>query len=556
MVELKPDRELLREYVEGGSEPAFQSLVERHLNLVFATALRGLNEAEAAREITQNVFIALARKAPWLRSDFSVAGWLHRTTLLEVRRWWRGELRRQRREQAAIELGTTMKDEESLLNALAGELDEGLLGLREDERQALILRYFEGRTHREIGTLLGASQDAVRMRIDKALGRLTQFFRRRGYAVPAVASTVAAFSIAAKAAAPAGLAMAATRSALAVGAGGSMPGLKLLLSRLIGLTKPQTAALCAALVAVPVAWEWNANRVASNRVARAQTELDTAREEQERVSGELQRLGMESARLDAALVEASDNQVRQEEAAGKIDALKARLHGMLNDPGYRWPDDLQYVRVPKAVVKSLDLLHKPPMAFSPSGKLTDPAIEMLGITSQEKGPTEAALANYWRGVDDLTAANAYETNAPSAQSKRFNKTVIIPPLGQPLKDLAQATRAELAQVLGDDREQLLFGDWEQGGIQLFSPGNLWKIAEQPQTVTAWVEPSQIAGQPPHFGASRSSTMGGMSAEGSYSLDIIPPSLNSQFFNTWLQQFGIARDSGDRFIPGREPYTDE
>jgi len=97
MAELKPDRELLREYLEEGSEPAFQTLVERHLDLVFATTLRGLNQVEAAREITQNVFIALARKAPWLRGDLSVAGWLHRTALLEVRRWWRGELRRQRR---------------------------------------------------------------------------------------------------------------------------------------------------------------------------------------------------------------------------------------------------------------------------------------------------------------------------------------------------------------------------------------------------------------------------------------------------------------------------
>jgi hypothetical protein len=196
------------------------------------------------------------------------------------------------------------------------------------------------------------------------------------------------------------------------------------------------------------------------------------------------------------------------------------------------------------------------MAFTPSGKLTAPAVEMLGITALEKGPTEAALANYWRGVDDLGASNAYETNTPSALSGRLTKTVIIPPLGQPMRDLAQATRAELAHVLGDDREQLLFGDWEQGGIQLFSPGNLWKIAKEPQTVSAWVEPSQSAGQPPRFGVSRSSTMGGMSSEGSHSLDIIPQALGSQFFNAWLQQFGIASHSGDHFIPGREPYTDE
>src|SRR5438552_14217594 len=167
MAELKTDRQLLREYAERGSESAFQALVERHLDLVFATTLRGASEAGAAQEITQNVFIALARKALWLQAETSLAGWLHKTALLEVRRWWRGELRRRRREQTAVELGTTMKDEDSTLKALTAELDDGLLKLRETDRQALMLRYFEGRTHREIGVLLGAREDAVRMRIDK-----------------------------------------------------------------------------------------------------------------------------------------------------------------------------------------------------------------------------------------------------------------------------------------------------------------------------------------------------------------------------------------------------
>src|SRR5882672_6527641 len=216
MAEPKTDRELLNEYVEHGSEGAFQALVERHLDLVFATALRGLNDTGAAQEITQNVFITLARKAAWLRGETSVVGWLHKTALFEVRCWWRGELRRQRREQTAVELGTIMKEEDSLLKTLAGELDEGLLGLREADRQALLLRYFEGRSHREIGALLGAREDAVRMRITKALVKLTRFFRLRGYAVSAVATTVALLGSAAKAA-PAGLAITATRSALAAG---------------------------------------------------------------------------------------------------------------------------------------------------------------------------------------------------------------------------------------------------------------------------------------------------------------------------------------------------
>jgi hypothetical protein len=93
-----------------------------------------------AKEVTQNVFIALARKAPWWRGEVTRAGWLHKTALLEARQRWRGELRRQRREQTAAELGTTMKEEGSLLKSLTGVLDEGLLELREPERQALMLR--------------------------------------------------------------------------------------------------------------------------------------------------------------------------------------------------------------------------------------------------------------------------------------------------------------------------------------------------------------------------------------------------------------------------------
>src|SRR5437899_2463158 len=99
MTDPKTDRELLREYAEQGCEESFRALVQRHVDLVFATAMRGLSEQGAAQEITQNVFIALARKAPWLRSEINLAGWLHKTARLETRQWWRGELRRQRRER-------------------------------------------------------------------------------------------------------------------------------------------------------------------------------------------------------------------------------------------------------------------------------------------------------------------------------------------------------------------------------------------------------------------------------------------------------------------------
>src|SRR6266542_4314072 len=137
------DQRLLREYLDEGSERAFQSLVQRHVDLVYSTAVRRLGDAGLAEEVTQNVFVALARKAPFLSRDVAIAAWLHRTTLLEARHRLRGELRRKRREETAIAMSTTLREEDSLLKSLSPVLDEALMELREKERHAVLLRFFD-----------------------------------------------------------------------------------------------------------------------------------------------------------------------------------------------------------------------------------------------------------------------------------------------------------------------------------------------------------------------------------------------------------------------------
>src|SRR5690349_2556344 len=99
-----PDSQLVRAYAVEGSEPAFQMLVARHIHLVYATALRQAGDAGIAEEVTQNVFVSLARKAPRLGGMETLAGWLHRATLLEAKARVRSELRRIRREDAAARL--------------------------------------------------------------------------------------------------------------------------------------------------------------------------------------------------------------------------------------------------------------------------------------------------------------------------------------------------------------------------------------------------------------------------------------------------------------------
>src|SRR5215475_9348349 len=177
MNERPTDYELLRSFTRHGDQPAFASLLRRHLDLVYATALRKAEDEGAAQEISQNVFAALARKAWRFGPDDSLPAWLYKSTLLEAREWLRGELRRRRREQTAAALGTTMKtpDEQTALRALLPLLDEALLSLREKDRTALLLRFYERRSLREVGGSLGVKEDAAQKRVAAALDRLASF---------------------------------------------------------------------------------------------------------------------------------------------------------------------------------------------------------------------------------------------------------------------------------------------------------------------------------------------------------------------------------------------
>src|SRR6266705_2658962 len=120
------DFDLLRRFVRQGDQAAFAAVVRRHLDLVYATALRKVEDQGAAEEVAQNVFSTLARKAWRFAPDDSLPAWLHKAALLESKTWLRGELRRRRREETAAELGTTMKtpEDQPALNALAPLLDE------------------------------------------------------------------------------------------------------------------------------------------------------------------------------------------------------------------------------------------------------------------------------------------------------------------------------------------------------------------------------------------------------------------------------------------------
>ena len=195
--------DLLKNYRASASDDAFAELVRRYTNLVFSVARRRLNNTVLAEDATQTVFTRLAQSAPGLNTDPELVAWLHRTTVHVAIDLWRSETRRQTREQkAAMEL--TEADSAQLWQELTPHLDEALNELDDVERQAVLLRFFQSKSMREIGQSFGVSEDAAKMRVSRALERLRTQLVPRGVAcsVAVLGTLVAERSVEA---APAGL---------------------------------------------------------------------------------------------------------------------------------------------------------------------------------------------------------------------------------------------------------------------------------------------------------------------------------------------------------------
>lgn len=207
------DVDLLREYVANHSETAFRTLVERHVDMVYATALRQVGDAQLAEEATQAVFITLAQKARGLSSSTILAGWLFHAAQFAAAKVQRTELRRKHWEQQAAQMEPNPSDSAAAWEQMAPQLNEALNELKAPDRDALLLRFFESKTMAQVGSALGTSEGAAKMRVARALEQLRGIFQARGIALP-VALLAAALSTATTQAAPIGLAATITASAL------------------------------------------------------------------------------------------------------------------------------------------------------------------------------------------------------------------------------------------------------------------------------------------------------------------------------------------------------
>src|SRR6185295_2345202 len=164
----KNDLDLLGEFIRDQSQDAFTVLVQRHLDLVYCAGLRQVRSPQLAEEVAQSVFIDLARNAAQLRANTILTAWLYEVTRRTAINVVRGEARRQLREQVAVEMNA--------MNANAADwtqieplLDEAMHALGDTDRTAVLLRFFENKSLREVGQTLGTTDDAARKRVNRAI---------------------------------------------------------------------------------------------------------------------------------------------------------------------------------------------------------------------------------------------------------------------------------------------------------------------------------------------------------------------------------------------------
>ena len=320
---------LLAEYRQSGSDAAFRELVTRYVALVYSTALRLVaGDTHRAEDVTQTVFLDLARKARTLPEGVQLGGWLHRDTCLVAGHALRGERRRQARERQAVEMNALQNHSEADFSQVAPLLDDAINELGEADRTAILLRFFEQQDFRAVGQALGSNEDAARMRVTRALEKLEEFLRRRGITTSA-ASLGLVLTANAVQAAPVGLAITIATAAALAGATTAATTTASFLQIMTTTKIKLVATIVIAAFALPLAVLWRQNVSLRSELALLRASAPEAQRSPERnlpsgkpaiTNDELRRLRIEHLellRLRGRVTQLA-NELRQRKAPGTL----------------------------------------------------------------------------------------------------------------------------------------------------------------------------------------------------------------------------------------------
>lgn len=321
------DHELLADYARTGSETAFARLVARHINLVHSTARRYTGSDPHAEEITQAVFLILARKAGSISKNIVISGWLYQTARLTAANLLKAERRRQLREQEAFMQSQENETDAAVWREIAPLLDDAMGRLSAADRTVLVLRFFERQTNAQVAAALGLAEAAVQKRVLRALEKLRANFAKQGvtHAAQAIAGIVTENAVLI---APAGLAaIIAANTAKGATVAASVTALANGTIKTITMTTIQKIAVTAALtVSVGV------GIYQAKETAKARAEVQTLQQQQAPLAEQIQQLQTEHdeatkriAWLNEELAKNEKNILELLKLRGEVGVLRQQL---------------------------------------------------------------------------------------------------------------------------------------------------------------------------------------------------------------------------------------
>lgn len=328
------DQQLLCDYTGRRSEAAFAELVRRHVDFVYSAAQRMVHDAHLAEDVTQGTFVALARNAAQLTDRPVLSGWLHRTAQNLAANTVRSDVRRRAREQEAAAMNELLAAEpDATWEHIAPQLDAALGELSEADRDALLLRYFERKSAREMAQTLGTSEDAAQKRVSRAVDRLREFFAKRGVAIGA-SGLVVVISANAVQAAPAGLAITISATALA--------GTAISTSTVIAATKALAmTTLQKTLITATIATAVGTGIYEARQASTLRNQVQSLQQQQAPLAGQIRQLQQERAdatkrlaSLADELAKAKSNNLELMKLRGQMTQLRNETE-IENDPAFQ-----------------------------------------------------------------------------------------------------------------------------------------------------------------------------------------------------------------------------
>ncbi len=433
------DMMLLQAYVENASEEAFAALVSRHLNLVYCAALRRTRDPQLAQDITQVVFILLAKKARSLRRETILSGWLYRTTRFTTADVLKSEFRRRRREQEAqMEAPTESDSSETLWQSITPVLDDAIGALSASDRNAIILRFFENRTFKQVGLVLGLNEDTARLRVSRAAEKLRSLLMRRNVIVPEMMLAGLLSTHAVTAAAPGALAASITAASVLKGAAATGRILNILQQtlKLMAWTKIKTAAVAGTLALLTIGTAWQKYEI--HRAGHGLVTLHVINAPMGEVINKIERQSGQAIAWDRRL----DGPVTlnvNDMPVGQV------LNQLILQAGAYWTVDY-------AVFDSKSALHKLETALQGEMELRD-----AGWTNLSSGPPVAELSVRY-GQNGIVGTQVIYLNWRGLPVSALGRMKVVIPFQTPFRDDpadTQALRDATSMPEGPDKSQAI-----------------------------------------------------------------------------------------------------